>query len=135
MKRMVCGAIAFFLLLTGCGSGSESGGPTLPGSDEIYPAVMVEGSLYEWRRGAAVLDKLPDSAEYVADIKHSGERTPAENDEFVSVFDAAGEIYAEPDDDALVYLLLSTDWMQEKAVIFDRVRADENARGADSTGG
>lgn len=66
MKRILWGTIIIFLFLAGCGTDSESGNPTLPGADEIYPMVMVEGSLYEWRRGRAVLDNLPDSAEYVA---------------------------------------------------------------------
>ena len=97
MKRILWGTIIIFLFLAGCGTDSESGNPTLPGADEIYPMVMVEGSLYEWRRGRAVLDNLPD---------------------------AEGEIYADSDDSS-VYLLISTDWIQEKAIIFDRVSTVE----------
>lgn len=124
MKRILWGTIIIFLFLTGCGTDSESGNPTLPGADEIYPTVMVEGNLYEWRRGRAVLDNLPDSAEYVADIEHSSEKVPTKNYELVSTFDAEGEIYADSDDSS-VYLLISTDWIQEKVIIFDRVSTIE----------
>ena len=34
------------------------GCPLIPGSDEIYPTVMVNGTLYEWLFGKANLDEL-----------------------------------------------------------------------------
>ena len=121
MKRIIFSLIAFIFLLTGCGSSSESGKPTLPGADEIYPTVMVNGELYEWRYGRAIQDKLPDSSNYEADIEHSNEKIPTENYEFVSTFDVTGGIYTIPDDNSCVYLLLSTDWFQEGVVAFDKV--------------
>lgn len=121
MKRIILGLIAFLFLLTGCKSSSESFGPMLPGADEIYPTVMVNGELYEWRKGRAIQDKLPDSSNYEADIEHSNEKVPVGNYEFISTFDVTGEIYTVPDDNSCVYLLISTDWFQEGVVAFDRV--------------
>lgn len=121
MKRMVFIITALLFLLTGCGSSSESGKPTLPGADEIYPTVMVDGEFYEWRKGRAIQDKLPDSSNYEANIEHSNENIPTEDYEFVSTFDVTGEIYTIPDDNSCVYLLISTDWMQESVVVFDKV--------------
>ena len=121
MKRIIFGLTALLFFLAGCGSSSESGGPTLPGADEIYPTVMVEGQLYEWRRGSAILDKLPDSSNYEANIEHSNEKIPTGNYEFVYTFEVTGEIYTNPDDNSCVYLLISTDWIQEGVVAFDKV--------------
>lgn len=127
MKKLIWGLIVLLFLLSGCTNNSESGEPTLPGADEIYPTVMVEGQLYKWRQGRAVLDKLPDSSKYEADIEHSNEKVPTENYEFVSTFDVTGEIYTIPDDNSCVYLLISTDWMQEKVVVFDKVSKTVNS--------
>lgn len=107
--------------LPACGQESASGGPTLPGADEIYPSVQVEGKLYEWRMGAAILDELPEASAYYAGIEHISESTPGGDGEFASTFDAAGDIYTVSEDDSCVYLVLSTDWMENTVVVFDRV--------------
>ncbi len=113
--------LAFTISLVGCKQDSVSGGPTLPGADEIYPTVMVEEELYEWRHGKAILEKLPDNSTHYASIEHSDKEIPSENNEFVSTFDATGDIYTIPNDNSCVYLRISTDWMEESVVIFDKV--------------
>lgn len=129
MKKRIAVAwiLGILFLFAGCGQtpgeSSANGGPTLPGADKIYPTVMAGGTLYEWRRGRAVLDALPDLAIYYADIEHSDNETPEKDGEFVSVFDAEGGIYTLPEDSSCVYLLLTTDWMEETAVVFDQVPA------------
>ena len=104
----------------GGGIDGDSAG-TLPGAAEIYPAVMVENRLYEWRRGAAIAQTLPQDSVYYGEIRHAGGKTPNGNGEFVSTFDAAGQIYTRPDDPNSVYLVLTTDWMKETVVAFDLV--------------
>ena len=104
-------------------SPSGSGG-TLMGADEIYPTVMVDGKLYEWRRGAAICDSLPDGSVYYGEVTHSAVQTPSENCEFVSVFPVSGQIYTVPDDGECVYLLLTSVWMSETVVVFDLVSPD-----------
>ena len=42
----------------------ESSGNTLPGALELYPTLMVNNRLYEWRKGAAIAEDLPDDAIY-----------------------------------------------------------------------
>lgn len=113
--------VGIFIILIGCEEGSESGGPTLPGADEIYPTIMVEGELYEWRRGRAILEELPSNLTYYASIEYISEETPIENNQLVAAFDVTGDIYTMVDDISCVYLIVSTDWMDEAVVAFDKV--------------
>lgn len=108
-------------LLAGCAQEQteETGDPTLLGADEIYPAVMVEDHIYEWRRGSAIMDQLPSDAERYGDVAHVEGSSPTANGEFVSVFTASGEIYTLPDEQDSVYLCLTTDWMEDTFVVFD----------------
>ena len=123
MKKYVLLTLFLIVLLAlaGCGSESTSSGPTLPGADEIYPSVLVSGKLYEWRRGAAILDELPQSSNYCASIEHTNGNILVEDGEFVSTFDVTGDIYTVPEDDSCVYLVLSTNWTENAVVIFDKV--------------
>lgn len=109
-------------------SGGVSGGPTLPGADEIYPTVMVNGSLYEWRRGRAILDEVPEGAAYYGPVDHIAGKTPEKDGEFASAFAVTGEIYYWPKKPSIpeascVYLVLSSgdDWLEETVVAFDKV--------------
>ena len=94
---------------------------TLYGADQVYPTVMVDGTLYEWHRGSAVaLSGLPEGSEYYGAISHTDAETPTKDGEFASLFPVSGAIYTVPGDDTVVYLQLKTDWMEDTVVRFDR---------------
>lgn len=98
--------------------------PTLPGADEIYPTIMVNGKLYEWKSGYAFIDDywdFPKGCVYCGKIFYMpGKTVPEDNQEFVSVFKVSGLIFTDPEED-LVYLELTTDWLDRKLVIFEPV--------------
>ena len=94
---------------------------TLPGALEIYPTVMVNNHLYEWRKGAAIVKELPDDIVLYGDITHAEGNAPQNNCEFVSTFDVAGEIYTIENNSNLVYLKITTEWLEDTIVIFDLV--------------
>ena len=99
----------------------NSGSTTLLGADKIYPTVMVQGQLYEWRKGAAICNELPDECVYYGDLVHVEEETPNNDGEFASVFSVSGQIYTTPQSDTVVYLCLTTDWLDNTVVVFDIV--------------
>ena len=94
---------------------------TLMGADEIYPTVMVNGHLYEWRRGEAICGNVPSDSIYYGDIIHADGQIPAKDCEFVSVFTVSGQIYIISGNSDCVYLKLTTDWMNDKIVVFDMI--------------
>ncbi|MCI5795682.1 MAG: hypothetical protein MR019_02265 [Ruminococcus sp.] len=93
---------------------------TLPGAEKVYPTVMVDGSLYEWYKGAAICDDLPQDCVFYGDIKYVAKKTPKNDCEFSAAFDAEGQIYKVPDE-ASVYLVLTTYWLSNTVVKFDAV--------------
>lgn len=97
---------------------NTSAGCTLPGADEIYPTIMVNGTLYEWRFGVALIEELPVGSTYYGEIKHIDGITPENDCELVSVFDASGRIYLDSDED-IIYLELTTDWLEKQLIIFE----------------
>ena len=97
---------------------------TLLGADEIYPTIMVQGQLYEWRKGAAICNELPDDCVYYGEIIHVEGEKPNNDREFVSVFLVSGQIYAMPQNDTVIYLCLTTDWMENTVVAFDIVELE-----------
>ena len=129
MNTVIVGVL--FVVMTACGQTSgnnnlqvDSG--TLPGEDEIYPTIMVDGDLYEWRKGRAIVETdeeaFINSMDYYGDIIKVDKRTPENNCEIVCVFDVAGAIYTDSNDKDVVYLKLNTEWLDDKTVIFDRVK-------------
>lgn len=100
----------------------EYGMGTLMGDTEIYPTVMVNGQLYEWRKGAAICNSLPNDCVYYGDLTHIEGETPTYDSEFVSAFSVSGQIYTIPQNDDCVYLCLTTDWLNETIVVFDLVK-------------
>ena len=99
---------------------AASGG-TLYGADQVYPTVMVNGAKYEWHRGDAVsLSGLPDGCEEYGEIVHTEAETPRSDGELASLFPVSGTIYTVPADETVVYLRLTTDWMENAVVQFDR---------------
>lgn len=99
----------------------------LPGADEIYPTVMVNGELYEWLLGRALIDELPVGSVYCGKIYHTSKATPENDCEFASVFSVSGRIFTDPDKD-LVYLELTTDWLENQIVIFEPISVSERYR-------
>lgn len=94
---------------------------TLMGDTEIYPTVMVDGQLYEWRKGAAICEGLPNDSVYYGELTHIDGQNPTRDGEFVSIFSVSGQIYTISENDACVYLCLTTDWLNETVVVFDLV--------------
>ncbi len=126
MKRIVLFLLTLCLLagFAGCAGPVESAeltGPTLPGAMEVYPTVMVNDRLYEWHRGKAV-NRVPsiEGSVYYGDLIETGGHTPHENGEFAALFSASGQIYTLPDDEDIVYIKISTDWMEGVFVKFSR---------------
>ena len=100
---------------------NNNGTGTLMGDTEIYPTVMVNGQLYEWRKGVAICDELPNDSVYYGEVTHIDEETPTKDCEFVSAFSVSGQIYTVLENENCVYLCLSTDWLNETIVVFDLV--------------
>lgn len=97
---------------------------TLPGADKIYPTVMVQNHLYEWRKGAAICNEIPDNCVYYGELIHVEGEIPNNDNEFVSAFSASGQIYTTAEDDAVVYLCLTTDWLENTVVVFDMIESE-----------
>ncbi|MBR4725053.1 MAG: hypothetical protein IK071_04640 [Lachnospiraceae bacterium] len=93
----------------------------LVGNSGIYPTVMVNGKLYEWHWGIA-LCILPKDSVYYGEINHIDGKSPSKDCEFVSYFPVSGQIYTISENSDCVYLLLTTDWMENQAVVFDLVK-------------
>ena len=119
-------AVTIAISLIGCFDTDphESSAGTLMGDTEIYPTVMVDGRLYEWRKGMALCNELPNDCLYYDEIIHVQGETPGNDCEFVSVFSVSGQIYTIVENDEFVCLRLTTDWLNEAAVIFDLVEND-----------
>ena len=100
----------------------QSGG-TLLGDTEVYPTVMVDGELYEWRKGRAICVTVPEDLVYYGQVTHVVEKHPKNNCEFASVFNLSGDIYICPSD-GCVYICVTTDWMEDTFVVFDPVKTE-----------
>lgn len=99
------------------------GGGTLPGDMEVYPTVMVDGKLYEWRKGSAIRYAIPEDCVYYGRVIHVEGKRPKNDCEFVSTFDVSGDIYTCPSD-GCVYICVTTDWMEDTFVVFDPVKTE-----------
>ncbi|MBR7089854.1 MAG: hypothetical protein IKI46_05110, partial [Lachnospiraceae bacterium] len=136
MKKIFTAILLMCLLsLLGCANAQDEIGfcPTLPGADEIYPTILVDGDCYQWRRGRAVMNEdvvnhanydpeifLKDMVLYGEIIKESGDH-PEHDRGLVCVFDASGTVYLDPYDENVVYLWLTTDWFEDGVIAFDKV--------------
>ena len=142
LKKVLTAIILMGLLsLFGCANTQDEDtfGPTLPGADEIYPTILVDGEFYQWRMGRAVMNEdvvnhadydpeifLKDMVLYGEIIKESGDH-PEHDRGLVCVFDASGTVYLDPYDENVVYLWLTTDWFEDGVIAFDKVNSsDEN---------
>ena len=119
-------AVIIAISLIGCADTAdyENSAGTLMGDTEIYPTVMVNGRLYEWRKYMALCNGLPNDSIYYGEIAHVEGETPENDCEFVSVFSVSGQIYTIVENDEFVCLCLTTDWLNEAVVIFDLVEND-----------
>lgn len=100
----------------------QSGG-TLLGDTEVYPTVMVDGELYEWRKGRAICLDVPEDLVYYGQIIHVDKNRPKNDCEFRAIFDVSGDIYICPSD-GCVYICITTDWMEDTFVVFDPVNTE-----------
>ena len=95
---------------------AAAGGATLPGATEINPSVMVNGKIYTW---VGIVDTgIPDGYLYVSDLTHIEGDVLSEDGQFISTFDAKGQIYAHPDRPDRVYIQITTDWLEGNLVQF-----------------
>ena len=94
----------------------QSDGCTLPGATEINPAVMVNGQVYTWTGMAN--SGIPDGYNYVSDLTHIEGDVLSEDGQFISTFEARGQIYAHPDRPDRVYIQITTDWLDGEYVEF-----------------
>ncbi len=99
-------------------------GSTLPGADEIYPTIMVNSTLYEWRFGVALVNELPIGSTYYGEIKHTNGTTPENDCELVCTFAASGRIFTDPGED-IIYLELTTSWLEKQLIIFEPQETSE----------
>ena len=94
--------------------------PVPYGAGEIYPTVKVRGKLYEWHKGAAIYNRIPDGYIYYNEINHISGKVPVSECDFVSAFDATGQIYISGKEDA-VYIRMDADWLKSTVIVrFDR---------------
>lgn len=97
----------------------QSGG-TLLGDTEVYPTVMVDGKLYEWRKGRAICVTVPEDLVHYGQIIHVDKNRPKNDCEFRAIFGVSGDIYICPSD-GCVYICVTTYWMKDTFVVFDPV--------------
>lgn len=130
-KWIVCGLLLAVIFVTVLGiviwesmsEPREQNSCTLPGADEIYPTVMVDGKLYEWRKGSAICDEIPVDYSSYGTLTHVKKNSPENDCEFASTFEVSGEIYAKSGE-GCVYLRLVTEWLDQTVVVFDLKETD-----------
>lgn len=93
------------------------------GDDKEWPIVMVDGEIYEWRKGRAVCLEVPEDLVYYGEIIHVDKNRPKNDCEFRAIFDVSGDIYICPSD-GCVYICITTDWMADTFVVFDPVNTE-----------
>ncbi len=89
-----------------------TGGSTMPGG--ISPVLMVDGTLYEWARMAV----LPGGYQPYGDISGVTQETPTEDLQLKAGFEASGTVFVSEDHPAVVYVLMTTDWIENRYVRF-----------------
>ena len=92
----------------------------VPNFDKNYPTILVNGQMYEWKQSDAMVDSLPVGCIYCGEINRIGDSIPKNNCDFVSDFFAIGEVYIDSATD-LVYINITTDWLNDSIVIFEPV--------------
>ena len=100
-------------------------GPTLPGADEINPALMYSGSVYYWKNISGTANnmpkgELPSGYQYVGDIQYVDKQKPEQDMQFVAKFKATGKLYAKKDEPKDVCVCITTNWLNQSYVIFSQ---------------
>jgi hypothetical protein len=100
------------------------------GFEEIYPAIMLNGEIYEWHRGVGIVGygedkvnslKLKENIVDYGKINHTTDKKPKNELDFSSVFDVDGEIYIIPGNDEYIYVYMSSYWIEDAVIRFDSV--------------
>lgn len=129
MKQRLCKLTFLTILLTllysGCADTADDPitTPELPGSDELYPAVYYQGELYYWERVAFVRDSdPPDPAELtlLGEIEPIWDAAPNQDLQFVGLFPVSGNAYFNAEEPDILYLCLTTEWMTNTYIRFNR---------------
>lgn len=115
-------AVVFVLFFAFFNINKKEHTSTLPGANEIYPTVMVNGELYEWHQGYAIYNKLPENYEFYGKINHIEALAPENDCDFSSTFECNGEIYVSSNNE-VIYLKLNTDWLDGAIVQFDIIKS------------
>lgn len=121
---IVIGGIIIWYILQVYPDSTDS---TLIGATKIYPTVMVNQELYEWHKGVAICEELPEDSLLYGNIRHTTKETPQNDCEFASVFGAEGQIYTVPDKNC-IYLKLTTSWLNDTIIRFNRVKNGDSGK-------
>ena len=89
----------------------------------IYPSVMFNGCIYEWETisgGASYVPEgiLPEGYKSAGEIHHIQGDKLNDNYQFISGFDASGELYINASDPKHVCIRITTPWLNKSYVIF-----------------
>jgi hypothetical protein len=107
------------LLFAGCAEEDDPITTTeLPGSDAIHPAVYYRGELYYWERSPH--KPLPQPLTPIGEIDYIGEAEPDADLQFIGMFQVNGIAYFYAEEPDILYVCLTTDWMSDTFVMFNR---------------
>ncbi len=95
---------------------------TPTGSGTAQASIMVHGEIYEWEKmyNQKINIEIPEEWLKYGDIVRVNGEEPQNDCEFVSDFEASGEIYINPENDTEIYLLLNTGWFSKRFVVFKK---------------
>ena len=107
------------LLIAGCAEKDDPiTAPELPDSDVIYPAVFYRCELYYWERLSR--KPLPQPLTPVGEIEYIREAEPYADLQFIGMFQVNGTAYLYAEEPDILYVCLTTDWMSDTFVMFNR---------------
>lgn len=87
---------------------------------DIYnTTILVEDKYYHWAKSEAYLFKLPKEAEFYGRIVHTNANYPSKDCEMTSSFDVEGIIYVDKNNPQYIYLVLTTEWLNEGVIRFE----------------
>lgn len=81
---------------------------------KITPTLRVDGTLYRW----AGMSVLPKDFQHCGDISGVTRETPTEDLQLQAEFEASGAVFVSEDYPAVVYVLMSTGWFENRYVRF-----------------
>ena len=130
MKRCAPAALLCLLLLTAC---SEPTGECTwyAAHGGIEPVLMVDGALYHWARlngtgvpletedGHVLPTYLPQGYEAAGALGPVSKEAPEADLQIQAGFDVTGVVFTDPDRPLVVYVHLTTDWLEDTYVRFE----------------